>query len=233
MFQKYKIQKRQSAQARIFRISDFGFRAYQCEPKGFTLIEMLIVIGIVSLLAGTSMTSLTKSRTQNALRQGAQELSLAYRNAESNALSIRESGGKFPGYGIYISAVNQPTYFMFADVYPDGDGDGTGDDGQYTSSQDTTIGGQKVLPRGAVIKKLYSGGPLASNLVEIPNLSVVFLRPTPTVLFANGGALITTPGVGFVAICVGTADSTLVKMIRIWRTGHVAVSQYGNDCLSL
>lgn len=181
-------------------------------------------MGIVAILAATSLSSLTRSRSQTALRQGSQELASSYRTALSNALSIKNSGSftgeAFPGYGLYIPASGQSRYWIYAD---------TDGNNKYTAS-DPKVGADIIIPRGALIKSMYYGVTTTSPPTPVTNdLSVVFERPTPKVHFTSNSSPLPT-NAALVAICMGTIDTSLVKMIRIWRTGHVSVSGYGNDC---
>jgi len=210
----------------LFRASNLEFRIYKRKSRGFTLLELLIVMGIIALLAGTSLTSLTKSRTQNALKIGAQEVTLALRSAESSALSVKEVAGQYPGYGVYVPHALQNEYWIFADI---------DEDKKYTPANDIIIGGKKMLPPGATIRRLLIEDQVVEQWVfdrkisDNDSLAVVYNRPTPKVYFSE--AQLNDPQIaGTVGICVGTTDSMLSRVVRVWKSGHVSLGDYGNDC---
>jgi|GEM_PF-3209348 len=191
--------------------------------KGFTLLELLIVMGIIALLAGASLSSLTRSRTQSALRQGAQQIAQSLRVAEANALAVRVYGSVYPAYGVYFNAPtsNALTYQPFVDLDANG---------KYSNAPgDVPNGPELALPRGAMIKKIMywdaSGGV---NSTTGYDLGVVFTRPAPTISYSSNNGVIANAA--YAGVCVGTIDTSLTRIIKVWRTGHVSIGDFSTDC---
>lgn len=210
---------------RAFGIFSLRSKCLRRFERGFTLIELLIVMGIVAMLAGMSLTSVTRSRTQNAVRQASQELAQALREAEANALAVKgftfEGETTFPAYGVYFvnpaaaSGRSVTEYFPFVDV----DGDGV------FSGGDVKNGPARKLPQGAVMRK-YVEDP--ESVFIDRDLSIVFTRPTPIVSFSSGGLELLDRG--YVGVCVEATDTSLSRIIRVWRSGHISVSDFSTEC---
>ena len=95
--------------------------------RGFTLIEITVVSGIIILLAGIVLANYRAGEKQFALRRSAHKLAQDLRTAQEMAMSSRKFGGTFPagGYGIHFQE-GSGAYILFADsndsdVYDEGE----------------------------------------------------------------------------------------------------------------
>jgi prepilin-type N-terminal cleavage/methylation domain-containing protein len=88
--------------------------------RGFTLIEILVVIGVISVLAGTMITSTSTSRDRTSLL--VEEAKLAEVISRAKALAITTYARTSPpcGYGVSIDH-DAATYELFAYTAPDCD----------------------------------------------------------------------------------------------------------------
>lgn len=205
----------------IFDIFAFTPKRGKRFERGFTLIELLMVIGIVGMLAGMTLSSITRSRTQNAVRQGSQFVAQALRDAESHALAVKVYGSVYPAYGVHFMTPknNALNYQPFVDL----DGDGT------YSAGDVADGVKLTLPRGAMVKKImYWDEDGSLNTTTDDDFAVVFTRPEPTISFSSSAPRIGSSA--YAGVCIGAIDTAMTRLVKVWRTGHVSVGDSSTDC---
>ncbi len=91
-------------------------------PQGFTLIEMLVGLGIIVIMSSIVAVRFDSLRSSTALDGDTEELSSAIRQAQLWALTGQIRKGERPvgGWGIHINECVAPncSYFIFADVSP-------------------------------------------------------------------------------------------------------------------
>jgi len=135
------------------------------KSKGFTLLEVLIVIGFIGLMSALLLPNFTLGKQSLALNRSAAKLSQDLRRAQEMALSAKEVNGAIPsGYGIFFDLDYPNQYFFFADM----DGDDVWDEGETIETV--------VMENMVVINDLSLGS----------SLSVVFSPPNPDVHFSSG-----------------------------------------------
>ena len=139
--------------------------------KGFTLIEMLVVIVIIGVITGIVIFNVSFERQSSALLRSAQKLSLNLRRAQNFALSSKtyKTVGVPCGWGVHFNEAGSTSYTIFADL---------------ASAQDCSNRDFKMASDGSEnfeIVNLESGitvNSLSNNLSD-----VVFTPPDPTVKF--------------------------------------------------
>ncbi len=143
--------------------------------KGFSLIELITVLGIFSVLTAITVFNYTKFRSETILTNMAYEIALSIREAQIYGVSARNAKGienpdfKLP-YGIlFLKDSNQ--YFLFADT--NSDNKFTGDTCANTS--DTCITPYTMQQNITVTEIACS-----SNNVKG---SFLFKRPNPEPIF--------------------------------------------------
>jgi len=133
--------------------------------KGFTLLEMITVIGIFVVILASSLVNFRKGENTSQLRLSGEILASNFRKAQTESLSgiingeILASGG----FGIYFSLAEPNGYLLFRD-----DGDNI-----YDSEQDTELE-TIILPEGVYI----------GNLTSDP-LTILFNPPKPEIIINN------------------------------------------------
>lgn len=88
--------------------------------KAFTLIELIIVIGIIGILSVITFPGYRSAQQKLALQRSANKLAQDIRRAQEMAMSARKlpGGGAPPdgGYGTYINKFENDRYYIYADI---------------------------------------------------------------------------------------------------------------------
>jgi len=147
--------------------------------KGFTLIEVMIVIAIIGILSAIFILNYQSFRRQLALKRSAVKLAQDIRRVQEMAMAAEEClkcGGGVPsrGYGIYLRKVPpskiHTSYILFAN-----EKDTDENYFYYDQGEDTTIEVISLEP-GVKIKN-----------INFPHLNIVFTPPDPTVFIGKEG----------------------------------------------
>ncbi len=78
-----------------------GRRSSGSRSAGFTLVEMIVVIAIISIIVSITVYNLAGFQEYRRLSNEIQELELDLRQAQTNALAVKDQGGNFDiGYGV-------------------------------------------------------------------------------------------------------------------------------------
>lgn len=81
-------------------------------PTGFTLIEVLVVIFIISVISGSVLASSWRGQSQYSVAKAAQKLAADLRRVQGMALAGKLQGASAPaGYGLYMQSSGQ--YLIF------------------------------------------------------------------------------------------------------------------------
>jgi len=167
--------------------------------KSFTLVELLVVSGIILLISAIIFPNYRVGEQEFALQRSAHKLSQDLRRAEELALSAKAYPGDHPnfkgGYGVNFQ-INSTSYTLFADLNDNkvfDPGEDLGEDlGTINLEEKVKISGLSASP-----------------------LNVVFLSPDPQVFVSgNFPAQIT--------ISLET-DSTKNKIIKVNQAGLIAI----------
>jgi prepilin-type N-terminal cleavage/methylation domain-containing protein len=146
--------------------------------EGYTLLEMLVVIFIISLLLGIFLTNYTSGNNSNNLAMGAQQLASDIRTAQNKSLGSVTYNHVFPlgGWGVHIDTTNKTSYILFADlngnkIYDAGEGD-------------VANGGQTLpLPSYVTVDSIVSNDAGNPNPTS---LDITFLPPDPVTRIYDG-----------------------------------------------
>ena len=154
--------------------------------KGFTLLELTVVIAIIILLSGIVLTNYRVGEREYALLRSAYKLAQDLRQVEKMAMASEtlpsSFGGGFPkgGYGIFFQN-NSNSYILFADCDGDKEYDETG---AALSCAKATPG--NPYPEG--IKELFLEEKIKiSNLYPSSPFFITFFPPDPVIEIKSGG----------------------------------------------
>lgn len=148
--------------------------------SGFSLLEMLVVIGILVLVATLILANYPGINEALGVSRAAEEIASSGRQAQAYGLGVREFGvgsGIFPGYGLYFQKDAPASYIFFADVNNNMQYDAPGE-----KISEIFIQGNAYIDDLCANQKQSPAGPcgLASS-------NIVYLRPQPQVSLKSGG----------------------------------------------
>ncbi|HEY4514113.1 MAG TPA: prepilin-type N-terminal cleavage/methylation domain-containing protein [Candidatus Paceibacterota bacterium] len=147
--------------------------------KGFTLMELLVVMGIIVIISSLILASNTRFGGAVILQNLAYDIALSIRQAQVYGISVRGTGASNfnAGYGMYFDTTTNPkNYVLFAD---------TNGNGLYTISAvdsseriaSTDIGRNYYIDAVCAPATIDGNTKLCTSPVE--RLDIVFRRPEP------------------------------------------------------
>jgi len=193
--------------------------------KGFTLIELMVTIAIVTVIMGIILIENSKFNDSIILTNTAYEVALVARQAQVFGLSSKaaSSGTVYSGYGISASAVSgeNAVVRLFAD---------TNSDGKYQSTEEITGGVQ--LGRGIRVTHICfnTGTQVCNSTTDLSTTNIIFKRPNPESDIRDGTGAIPN-GVKQVQINVDTTSSTSGRRcVIIYKSGQISVKSGNTNC---
>lgn len=165
--------------------------------RGFTLVEAIVAIAIISLMSVFTVTGYGDLRNRSALNRAAQKTALDIRQAQNLATATvaQPDGSVFCGYGIHY--LDADTYILFTD---------------------------KDCSTNRVFN---SGEEAETINIEQPNIKfdgsfsdILFFPPDP-VTFINGAF---DPGLqAVITLCVENNCDSYFKRINVWGNGRIDI----------
>jgi prepilin-type N-terminal cleavage/methylation domain-containing protein len=197
---------------------------------GFTLVELLVSIGIFTVITTVSVFSYTDFNSNVLLTNLAYEIALSVRQAQFYGITVKQSAsaGNFnSGYGVHFES-GATSYTLFED----GKGGGTLNH-EYESDpdplQDEALE-TYFIQKGNRISKVCIKGSPSNTCFDSMDLS--FVRPNPETYVArfNGITPVGNPTDGNTAfICLASPKGTLRK-VTVESTGQISVSTDAVEC---
>lgn len=202
--------------------------------RGFSLIEMMLVVAIIALISGSVLVNFTVFNGGVTLENLAYEISLIVRQAQFFSINVLQAGT--PGditfdaaYGVSFS--NSPEngqnkqFTLFADM---------NNDGIYEPGEDEIVEVYHVT-KGNIIKYLCVDNACpASESKEnlaigngINKLEITFKRPDPSAMFTTNNVNqcgVENNSCGYAKIFVGSTNPKVNdKVITVGITGQISV----------
>ncbi len=166
--------------------------------RGFTIIELLVTIFIITLLSSLVFSNYHSGQRKYAFAQSVQQLVSDLRQAQNMAMSGVDISD-YHGYGIHAED-NDNLYILFADE----DGDSV-----YKSQNDTII---KTINLPNLIK--------INSVSPSSNLDIFFKSPNPDTYINNN------PGIGQTGTIVLEIENTSVnKTIFVTTAGLIQINE--------
>ncbi|OGZ95802.1 MAG: hypothetical protein A2676_03760 [Candidatus Sungbacteria bacterium RIFCSPHIGHO2_01_FULL_51_22] len=199
----------------------------QGSDRGFTLVEVVVVIGIMVLLMAMTLVSFPQLNERILIRKAGQQLVLDLRTAQSRAFAVRSiqcpaivcpptGGPRVPkGYGLRLH-VGAPEYIMYADL----DNSQTYNYAGGIAAPNTDVLAQTIsFERGLKITSIVDAG--GTPFCVGGDIDIAFATPAARMgIFCNGilagetyiKTTITSPGV-----------SVQTSVVSIITTGQILV----------
>lgn len=150
------------------------------QPSAFTLVDLLVAMGIFMLLASLTVANFNQGAKQDSLRQAGWTVASLLEEAQASALAgrtINVSGTpQVPsgGYGLYFDLSKNNQLVLFPDL---------NSNGNFDSVTETVDGWTYILPTKVIITTLAPATPTVS-LSFRPPLGDRYING-----YLNGGAL--------------------------------------------
>jgi prepilin-type N-terminal cleavage/methylation domain-containing protein len=167
----------------------------QITKKGFTLLEMLVVLSISTILVGVVIFNYRDADSSLIMRNLAFEVSLTIRQAQTYGLGVRDSQDENNAfdiaYGVQflgpVDGVANDTFFLFADTNNTGTSQLRKCNQSVSGDPCTNLNGEEVLDSLSLTRQItfdrISGNPSSgTGEVELSQgepLNITFKRPNP------------------------------------------------------
>lgn len=184
--------------------------------KGFTLIEVAIVIGVMAVIATITLVNFPKFSERVGIEQEAGKLALALRKAQSYALAVREfqpGSGIFPSYGVSVSLNNPLQYIIFGD--PNGSN-------RFESFLGETVETVNVEKRVSVFNICGNSQSIPQGSCSLSSADIVYIRPTPTIMLTGVDSGISAL-YNDIKVVLRNSDGSIEKNVIMWSTGQISV----------
>lgn len=184
--------------------------------RGFTLIELMVVLAIVAAVTATVLTSQSSFNKTLILANTAYDIALTLRSVQTYGIGNRAVGGAVgAGYGLHFQRGTLGTFTVFADTFPSPScetpdckpGNKTYENGSDAFVQTYTLGNGMTISNFCA----FSGGWSC----ESSSLDIVFARPNPD-------AFISANGSSYSAACVTiSSPQGGAKYISVASSGQI------------
>ena len=152
--------------------------------KGFTVVEMLVILSIIGIITGIVIFDVGSQRRNLALLRSAQNLSLNLRRVENFALSSKtfRTSGVPCGWGVHFNGAGSTNYIIFADKAVNADCS----DRDFARAADGSEDLENINIDLQITFSSLSGG-LSDVIFSPPEPSVVFApnQTTATIVLVN------------------------------------------------
>jgi len=204
-------------------------RVHRCMVMGFTLVEMMVTIAIMSVVGSMIFFRFPLLNHSIFLQQAARSLAFTFRNAESRAVNVSQvscgSPPCFPSsHGVFVTPATSDT--MPSDGVPDNEQfilfTDRDSDGRFDPSAGCGGIADECILKYRFTNKVSITAIQSPPATPEPNgLSVLYKRPDPTVEIRNNTTLLTN--IGPFIITIQQSGYSDVKTIRVWRTGQISI----------
>jgi prepilin-type N-terminal cleavage/methylation domain-containing protein len=193
------------------------------KKTGFTLIELIVVIGIFTIITTTAIVKQYKFKGDTLIRNLAYELALAVREAQVYGINVRavKVGPEYRfdyAYGINFSMTTPQEYKIFVDS--NANGDGTFGDGKYGVG-DTLVQTYRLQGLNKIQSICRDDCGSGKNMQV---LDLVFKRPDPDAKISGTGILDPNNMPQNVTIKL-VSPQGVVKSVIVYKAGQISVKE--------
>lgn len=189
------------------------------KQRGFSLIELMVAVGILTLINIMIFASYPEFSQRMALKRTSEEIALITRQAQAYALGIKKSvsaGDNYFGFGVRFDKSNPKSLILFTDS----DSNKTYDVGNGCGGANTECFQEFKINTGDYISELW----ICSDFCQTVNtLDVVYPRAASMAKINNDNAL--SHAKIMIQSPRGNADKNK-KLIKIWISGQISVEDF-------
>jgi prepilin-type N-terminal cleavage/methylation domain-containing protein len=184
--------------------------------KGFTLIEMLVVIGVIVVVAGVMLANNTRFGGAVLLENFAYDVALQVRQAQVYGVSVvRFGNGNYSApYGVHFDRSSNTSYLFFADATTNG----VYDPGELVKTTTMTRG----FKIGALCATPASGNPPVEDCT-MTNVDITYKRPEPDAYIAASGGVAAPPYTSARVQLISPRNDTM--SVIIYNNGQISVQR--------
>src|SRR3989344_3989763 len=193
--------------------------------SGFTLIEVIVVIGIMSVISAIVLVNFPRFQKGHEVEREAAKLALAMRKAQSFSLGVREFNSafnddpfclnipvRFPGYGVYLTMSLPTVYTIF--------GDATCSKQYDTFPVDETVENIKIENKAKLGSLKGFNVGICSSGCALDEVLVIYLRPGPSVFLTGNGDI---DSYDYFEISLTSSDGSAAKTVVVRSTGQISI----------
>lgn len=189
--------------------------SFKNKSKGFTLVEMIISVGIFTVMSAIILANYPEFRSRSALDNLAAQIATVYREAQVYGISVREEGeANFSiGYGVHIDRTLSETDIV---IFSDADKDFIFNEKFDSILETFRLGG------GERITKLCIPSCVNTKIQnEVDSLTTVFIRPNPDAYFSVRDT--PDPSASSISIEVSNRSGSYTRNVEVFTTGQISV----------
>lgn len=188
--------------------------SFKQKNNGFTLAEMLISVGIFTIMSAIILANYPEFRSRSALDSLTAQIALAFREAQVYGISVREEANSdfSIGYGVHIDVAQKNQLIIFADK-----------DKNYVFDKNfDSVLETFELNTGETISQLcapscFGGG----EPVNPQSITVTFVRPNPDAYFSVNNIL--SPNLSSISLRVSNRSGSYSRNVEVYTTGQISV----------
>ena len=167
----------------------FGFRLSTVDCKlptarGFTLIELMVVTGILVVITSLILANNTRFGGAVLLENLAYDIALSVRRAQVYGIAVQRFGTDdfSAGYGVNFTSGTPTVYILFADIYPISTGNGI-----YEPLQSELVDSVSIQGGYRIIDLCATSPNSLSETCGLTALDILFKRPEPGAFISKNG----------------------------------------------
>lgn len=177
------------------------------QSDGFTLVEVLVSLGIFAMLTGVVLSNYRGYNTNALFANSSEDIVLALRQAQVYGVGVKGAGTSFNvPYGVYFNTVNPNQVIIFADR-------GMTPDGKYVAVDDNPII-ETINWVDVVTSSSIKCGGFTCGGTE---LSITFKRPNPDAMIRDGS------GATFTNAEISITKGTKTSKVYISSAGQISL----------
>lgn len=195
------------------------FKKISKDQKGFTLVELLVSIGIFTIITSVAVFNNTQFNSSILLTNLAYEIALSVRQSQVYGVTVKkDSNDNFSSaYGIHFDLASPTTYILFQDTTPAD---------HYYNSGDVSVETFNIQKGNGITQFCVTDSTTVCHKADGATLDISFVRPNPDALIYVGGV-----GTRYnkAEVCV-VSPKNIKRKIVIENTGQISVSTDGSVC---